>query len=101
MSHDWNKDEFSNGTWFFPPPNATTKYLTILQRPHGNVFFASADWSDGWCGWIDGAVQSGMQTARQVILEQQRPADLRKKVLPHDMVKDVSNGTSNGFSNGI
>ncbi|KAF9888965.1 hypothetical protein FE257_008135 [Aspergillus nanangensis] len=73
VSHDWNKDEFANGTWYFPPPNAT-KYLTILQRPHGNVFFASADWSDGWCGWIDGAVQSGMQTARHVILEQQKGA---------------------------
>ncbi|KAK3322777.1 amine oxidase [Apodospora peruviana] len=75
VSHDWNKDEFANGTWYFPPPHATTKYLKVLQRPHGNVYFASADWSDGWCGWIDGAVQSGMQTARQVMLEQQKERD--------------------------
>ncbi|EGX88432.1 monoamine oxidase N [Cordyceps militaris CM01] len=64
VSHDWNKDEFSNGTWCFMGPEATSKYLSALQRPHGNILFASADWSNGWRGWIDGAVQSGMEAAR-------------------------------------
>lgn len=67
VTHDWNKDEFSNGTWFFAPPKLTTRYLKALQRPHGNVHFASADWSDGWRGWIDGAVQSGAKVAHDVI----------------------------------
>ncbi|KAF4761662.1 Flavin amine oxidase [Penicillium solitum] len=97
VSHDWNKDEFANGTWSFPPPNATTKYLSVLQRPHGNVFFASADWSGGWCGWIDGAVQSGMQTARQVILEQRKAAVVKKKVLPKGLSIDLSIDLSKGI----
>ncbi|KAJ5187448.1 Flavin amine oxidase [Penicillium cf. viridicatum] len=92
VSHDWNKDEFATGTWSFPPPNATTKYISVLQRPHGNLFFASADWSDGWCGWIDGAVQSGMQTARQVILEQRKAAVVKKNVLPKGPSIDLSKG---------
>ncbi|QLI63755.1 Monoamine oxidase N [Metarhizium brunneum] len=67
VSHDWNNDEFSKGTWCYLPPKVTTKHLEALQQPHGRVFFASGDWSDGWRGWIDGAVQSGMQVAHQVI----------------------------------
>jgi monoamine oxidase len=97
VSHDWNKDQFSNGTWCFPPPNATTKYISVPQRPHGNVFFASADWADGWCGWIDGAVQSGMQTARQVILEQAKAAVVKEKVLPKGFSLDLSIDLSKGI----
>ncbi|OQE39174.1 hypothetical protein PENCOP_c007G04102 [Penicillium coprophilum] len=97
VSHDWNKDEFANGTWLFPPPNATTKYLSVLQRPHGNIFFASADWSDGWCGWIDGAVQSGMQTARQVILDQKKTVVVRKKVIQKGASIDLSIDLSKGI----
>ncbi|TQV95285.1 monoamine oxidase N [Cordyceps javanica] len=69
VSHDWNNDEFANGTWCFLEPEATTKYLSVLQRPYGNIFFASADWSDGWRGWIDGAVQSGTQAAKAVVFQ--------------------------------
>ncbi|KAG7052370.1 Monoamine oxidase N [Colletotrichum scovillei] len=72
VSHDWNNDEFSKGTWCYLPRNFTTKYLSAFQCPHGIVHFASADWSDGWRGWIDGAVQSGMQIAREVIDSQGR-----------------------------
>lgn len=97
MSHDWNNDEFANGTWSFPPPNATANNLSVLQRPHGNVFFASADWSDGWCGWIDGAVQSGMQTAHQVILEQRKTAVVKKQVLPKGLSIDLSIDLSKGI----
>ncbi|KAB2571841.1 Monoamine oxidase N [Lasiodiplodia theobromae] len=61
--HDWAKDEFSKGTWCYFKPGFATKYLAELQKPHGSVFFASADWSDGWRGWIDGAVQQGTQAA--------------------------------------
>ena len=93
VSHDWNKDEFSNGTWCFMEPNATTKYLAALQKRHGNVFFASADWSDGWRGWIDGAVQSGMEMARDVILEQKGIAG-KKVVAIRQMTKGASHLTN-------
>ncbi|KAK7428033.1 hypothetical protein QQZ08_005465 [Neonectria magnoliae] len=74
VTHDWNNDEFAKGTWCYLPPSFTTKYLLALQRSHGNVCFASADFSDGWRGWIDGAVQVGMQMAYQVIQKQQKTA---------------------------
>ncbi|KAF1851637.1 flavin-containing amine oxidase [Cucurbitaria berberidis CBS 394.84] len=65
--HDWDKDEFSKGTWCFLPPKFVSNYLDALNRPHGNVLFASADYSDGWRGWIDGAVQSGADSAKYAI----------------------------------
>ncbi|KAF4457660.1 hypothetical protein FALBO_15168, partial [Fusarium albosuccineum] len=70
VSHDWNNDEFARGTWCILPPNSVTKYLKALQKPHGNVWFANADWSDGWRGRIDGAVQIGAQAAYQVVQAQ-------------------------------
>ncbi|KAJ5382634.1 amine oxidase [Penicillium concentricum] len=80
VSHDWNRDEFSKGAWCFLPPKFTTKYLTALQQPHGNVLFASGDWSDGWRGWIDGAVQIGMQAAQRVMELQRKPSGDKKVV---------------------
>ncbi|KAF7558187.1 hypothetical protein G7Z17_g124 [Cylindrodendrum hubeiense] len=72
VTHDWNKDEFAKGTWCYLPTDFTTKYLAALQRSHGNVYFASGDFSDGWRGWIDGAVHIGMQVAHQVIQKQKQ-----------------------------
>lgn len=44
--HDWNEGEFANGAWEFLRPEMSTKYLTDLRKRQGNVFFASADWSN-------------------------------------------------------
>lgn len=65
--HDWNTDEFAKGTWCYLPPHFADRYFDALRRPHGNVSFASADWSDGWRGWIDGAIQDGAQAAKTVV----------------------------------
>lgn len=86
MSHDWNKDEFARGTWCYLPPKYTTKYLAALQRPHGNVLFASGDWSHGWRGWIDGALQIGMEAAHQVIQGQRK----QREAPPSDVKLDAS-----------
>ncbi|KAH9214557.1 flavin-containing amine oxidase [Leptodontidium sp. 2 PMI_412] len=67
--HDWDKDEFSQGAWCFYPPNFATRFLQALRRRHGNVHFANADWSYGWRGWIDGAAEQGMSSARAVLKE--------------------------------
>lgn len=38
-------------------PNFMTKYLEELQKRHGNVFFANADWAHAWRNFIDGALE--------------------------------------------
>ncbi|KAF2651157.1 flavin-containing amine oxidase [Lophiostoma macrostomum CBS 122681] len=61
--HDWTNDEFAKGTWCYFKPDFACKYLSALQQPQGNIHFANADWSDGWRGWIDGAVEAGTRVA--------------------------------------
>lgn len=67
--HDWAHDEFSKGTWSFYPPGFGTKYFEALQHRHMHTHFASADWANGWRGWIDGAIQQGTRTAYLVAQE--------------------------------
>lgn len=47
-------------------PGFAFKYLEALRRREGNVFFASADWSLGWRGFIDGAIEEGTRVAYEI-----------------------------------
>ncbi|KAL1876813.1 hypothetical protein Plec18167_005223, partial [Paecilomyces lecythidis] len=66
LTHDWMNDPFAKGTWSCWGPGHMTKYLQELQQPHGRVIFSSADWADGWRGFIDGAIEQGIVAARTV-----------------------------------
>lgn len=63
-AHDWNHDEFSQGTWMAYRPGQVMRHASGLQRPEGRVTFASSDLASGWAGWIDGAIESGHRAAR-------------------------------------
>ncbi len=65
-TYDWNLDPYSLGTWCMYRPGQMTKYLKELQRPTGRVFFAGSDIANGWRGFIDGAVETGLRTATDV-----------------------------------
>ena len=60
-------DPYSKGAWACWGPNCASRYLDTLQRVHGRVVFASADWSDGWRGFIDGAIEQGQTAVRHVV----------------------------------
>ncbi|RFU34162.1 hypothetical protein B7463_g2161, partial [Scytalidium lignicola] len=66
---DWNNDPLANGSWCFFQPEYMSKYLGALQEQLGNLKFASGDYSDGWRGFIDGAIESGTLAAREVEAE--------------------------------
>lgn len=66
-SHDWNKDEFSAGTWMAYGPGQISKYSAGMQEPHGRIVFANSDLANGWAGWIDGAIESGAAAAKRVV----------------------------------
>ncbi|KAJ5272387.1 hypothetical protein N7478_007512 [Penicillium angulare] len=46
-----------------------TKYQDELQSRHNNVFFASADWANGWRAFIDGALEQGFLNAQNLLNE--------------------------------
>src|SRR5207253_3246007 len=63
---DWVADEFWRGTWPVYRPRQLTRYLGALQQSEGRVFLAGSEAANGWCGLIDGAIESGLTAARRV-----------------------------------
>jgi monoamine oxidase len=63
-AHNWNTDEFSQGTWMAYRPGQVMRHASGLQKPEGRVSFAGSDLASGWVGWIDGAIESGQRAAR-------------------------------------
>jgi len=70
-THDWAGDEYSGETWPMHKTGFLSRHLAGMQKPHGRVLFASSDIANGWGGFIDGAIESGMEAAQQagILLE--------------------------------
>jgi monoamine oxidase len=62
--HDWRHDPFSGTTWGSFKPGQWSRSLKDLQRPEGRTFFAGGDIANGWAGYIDGAIESGIAAGR-------------------------------------
>ncbi|MBB6627575.1 FAD-dependent oxidoreductase [Nocardioides sp. KIGAM211] len=66
-SHDWIGDEFADGTSMIIDPGwVSSGEYKAFAKPHGSVYFAGADHSMVWTGWIAGAIASGATVAEQV-----------------------------------
>ena len=60
-AHDWLADEFSRGTWAIHRPGWYEHHHAAMQAPEGRVMLAGSDLADGWAGFIDGAIESGLR----------------------------------------
>lgn len=67
-THDWTNDPYAKGAWACWGPSSASRYLAELQRPHGRIVFASADWANGWRGFVDGAIEQGQGAVRDVLV---------------------------------
>jgi hypothetical protein len=91
--HEWVVDPYAKGTWAMYPPNFYNHYYHELQKPYGNVEWASSDFAlSGWkgallsffqlssleeadfflsvaTGFIDGAVAEGTRSADLLVKE--------------------------------
>lgn len=65
-SHDWTADAFSGETWPMHRPGYLTESLADFQKPQGRLVIAGADYANGWGGFIDGAIESGLEAARRI-----------------------------------
>ena len=61
--YQWAYDPFSKGTWCTLRPHQFA-LVPELQRPEGNIRFATSDNSTMWRGWIDGAIEIGTRTGQ-------------------------------------
>lgn len=64
--HNWTDDEFSKGTWPVLKKNQLTKYGKALRKSEDGLYLAGSDYADGWAGFMDGAIESGLTTADRV-----------------------------------
>jgi pseudooxynicotine dehydrogenase len=60
-SHDWLTDEMSRGTWAIHRPGWYEHHHAAMQIPEGRVVLAGSDFANGWAGFIDGAIESGLR----------------------------------------
>jgi monoamine oxidase len=63
-AHDWLADEFSRGTWAIHRPGWYEHFHAEMQAPEGRVLLAGSDFANGWAGFIDGAIESGLRAGR-------------------------------------
>jgi monoamine oxidase len=65
--HDWKTDPFACGAWSIWSPGWVAEgHVQAFDRPHGRIHFAGSDVAHRWMGWIDGAIDSGIEVAAAV-----------------------------------
>ena len=67
--HNWVDDEYSRSTWPMHKAGYLSGSLAELQKPEGRIHLAGSDYANGWGGFIDGAIESGISAARTVLRE--------------------------------
>lgn len=67
--HNWVDDPLARSTWPMHFTGFLTESLAELQRPEGRIRLAGSDFANGWGGFIDGAIESGISAARAVHAE--------------------------------
>jgi monoamine oxidase len=66
FAYDWNADPYSKGTWCDYRPGMWSKYGPSMRQAEGLIVFAGSDTANGWRGFIDGAIETGLRAAREV-----------------------------------
>jgi pseudooxynicotine oxidase len=63
---DWAADPYALGTWCIFKPGQLTRLMPELRRSENRLFFASGDSAVAWRSSIDGAIESGYRSAREI-----------------------------------
>jgi monoamine oxidase len=65
--HDWTADPFARGTWAATRPGDPAALRPPAPHPERGVVLAGADVAPEAAGWVEGAIASGEQAAREVL----------------------------------
>ena len=65
--YDWYADPYARSAWPGFRPGELTQHYRDLSHSEQNVFFAGTLSATGWACFIDGAVESGVRAARDVV----------------------------------
>ncbi len=77
----WDRNPWSRGSYCYYPPGYLTTIHGIEPEPEGNCFFAGEHTSLDWQGFLNGAVESGLRAAGEVVrsLEPGKPVRAGKR----------------------
>jgi monoamine oxidase len=65
-SFSWDHDPWARGAFAYFKPGQALSLASQLSVPEGRVHFAG-DHTSQWCGWMQGAIDSGRRAAEEVM----------------------------------
>ena len=66
--HDWSADDWACGGYAaHMPTGVMTRYGDALRQPCGRIHWAGTETASEWSGYLDGALQSGIRAAAEVV----------------------------------
>lgn len=64
----WTQEKWSGGCYTgLMGPNTLSHLGEELRKPFGNIHFAGTETAMKWCGYLDGAIESGYRAANEVL----------------------------------
>ncbi|WP_159660334.1 flavin monoamine oxidase family protein [Alcanivorax xiamenensis] len=71
VEQDWTAEPWSRGCYVaHTAPGVITSFGDTLREPCGRIHWAGTETAIEWTGYLEGALQSGMRAAREVIAAQ-------------------------------
>ncbi len=71
VDQDWTQEIWSHGGYVaHMGPGVLTQYGPALRMPVGRLHWAGTETATQWCGYLDGALQSGIRAADEVLAAQ-------------------------------
>ncbi|MGX1197248.1 flavin monoamine oxidase family protein [Parvibaculum sp. MBR-TMA-1.3b-4.2] len=68
VDQDWTAEEWSRGCYVaHMAPGVMTRFGEALRAPVGRIHWAGTETATEWQGYMDGALQSGIRAAREVM----------------------------------
>ncbi|ORE87190.1 monoamine oxidase [Oceanococcus atlanticus] len=68
VDQDWTQEAWSLGGYVaHMPPGVMTQYGPSLREPCGRIHWAGTETATQWCGYLDGALQSGQRAAEEIL----------------------------------
>jgi monoamine oxidase len=71
VSHSWIDDPWARGASAEFQAGQLTRHYRALRAPEGRIFF-SGEYTSPWSGWMNGALESGHRTAREILAREGR-----------------------------
>jgi monoamine oxidase len=63
----WTEEEWTRGCYVgLMSPNTMTQFGKYLRTPFQHIHFAGTETAERWCGYLDGAIESGYRAAAEL-----------------------------------